>query len=72
MKKPVYKLPKELVGSKCTALVRITGEDCSCLLDTGSQVTTVPKSFYKQNFSGQDIKPLNDLLEVQLDNQSPI
>lgn len=64
MKKPVNILPKGLVGSKCTALVRIAGKDCCCLLDTGSQVTTVPESFYKQNLSSHDIKPLN-LLEVE-------
>lgn len=65
MKKPTYNLPKGLVGSKCTALVKIAGVDYSCLLDTGSQVTTIPESFYKQHLSGQDIKPLNNLLEVE-------
>lgn len=65
IKKPVYKLPKGLVGSKCTAQVRIADENCSCLLDTGSQVTTVPESFYKQKLSSHDIKSLNNLLEVE-------
>lgn len=60
-----FKLPKGLVGTKSTAKVHIKGEEVSCLLDTGSQVTTVPRSFYEQHFPEQDIKPLHDLLEVE-------
>lgn len=52
---PTYTLPKGLVGSKCTALVKIAGSDCNCILDSGSQVTTVSETFYKQNFLDQDI-----------------
>lgn len=37
----------------------------TCLLDTGSQVTTIPQSFYERHLSGQEIKPLHDLLEVE-------
>lgn len=37
-----FRLPKGLVGTKSTAKVNIEGEEVSCLLDTGSQVTTVP------------------------------
>lgn len=44
----------------------IAEKDYNCLLDTGSQVTTVPNSFYKQNLS--HFKPLNDLLEVEAAN----
>lgn len=36
-----------------------------CLLDTGSQVTTVPLSFYENNLKEQQIWPLDDLLEVE-------
>lgn len=43
----------------------VRGEEVNCLLDSGSQVTTVPESFYKQHFSEQEIKPLHDLLEVE-------
>ncbi|KAJ8279372.1 hypothetical protein COCON_G00064380 [Conger conger] len=62
---PVVKLPKGLVGSKCTAVVNIAGVESNCLLDTGSQVTTIPVSFYNQNLSDQQVKPLNKLLEVE-------
>jgi len=59
LKKIACKLPKGLIGAKC-----IAGE-CNCLLDTGSQVTTVPESFYKQNLPSRDIKALHGLLEVE-------
>lgn len=36
-----YSLPKGLVGSKCTAMVNISDVNVNCLLDSGSQVTTV-------------------------------
>lgn len=54
-----------LIGSKCTALVKIAEQQCSCLLDTGSQVTTIPISVYNKTLSDQPIKPLRDLLHVE-------
>ncbi|KAG1946284.1 interleukin-1 receptor accessory protein-like 1-A [Pimephales promelas] len=50
---------------KSTGQVTIQGKQFSCLLDTGSQVTTVTKSFYDENLPEQQIKPLYDLLEVE-------
>ena len=43
----------------------IKGTRFNCLLDTGSQVTTVPHSFYCSYLSNQGIKPLIDILEVE-------
>lgn len=43
----------------------IGDKDCSCLLDSGSQVTTIPNSFYLQNLSHLPLNFLNDLLEVE-------
>lgn len=60
-----FSLPKGLVGSKCTALVSIAGVNVNCLLDSGSQVSTVSESFYRQNFPDQSLKPLYNLLEVE-------
>lgn len=57
-RKPI-KLPHELVGTKTTAQVTIEGKDTNCLLDTGSQVTTVPQSFYEQHLSDLTIHPLD-------------
>lgn len=58
-------LPKGLIGAKCTAQVTIGDKDCSCLLDSGSQVTTIPYSFYLENLSHLPMNSLNDLLEVE-------
>lgn len=58
-------LPEGLIGTKCTAQILIDGIPITCLLDTGSQVTTIPESFYKTHLSNHHLKPLNDLLEVE-------
>lgn len=58
-------LPKGLVGVKCTAEVMIGDKKVNCLLDTGSQVTTVPQSFYENNLTDSPLKPLGNLLEVE-------
>lgn len=55
----------KLVGERCTAIVNISGVDCSGLLDTGSQVTTVSLSFYNKHLSTQLIEPLEHLIEVK-------
>ncbi len=55
------KLPKGLVGRKCTADVIVSGVNCNCLLDTGSQVTTVSASFYHSNLSEHPIQPIDGL-----------
>lgn len=60
-----FKLPKGLVGTKSTSRVEVEGSPTTSLLDTGSQVTTVPQSFHQQHLSEYEIKPLFDLLEVQ-------
>lgn len=59
------RLPKGLIGTKCTAQVNIAGKPCSCLFETGSQVTTVSWSFYEQHLSEQPVHSLDDLLEVE-------
>lgn len=59
------RLPKGLVGSCCTANIKIAGEEFNCLLDTGSQVTTIPVSFYNQHFTDQPVKPLCELMQVE-------
>ena len=59
-------LPPKLVGTKCTAEVTIEGRKVNCLLDTGSQVTTVPLSFFQTHLSYHSLKSLDDLLDVEL------
>lgn len=60
-----FRLPRELIGTKSTGRVTIKGKVFSCLLDTGSQVTTVTKSYYDQYLSEEQIESLHDLLEVE-------
>lgn len=59
-------LPSKLVGTKCTAQVTVEGHKVDCLLDTGSQVTTIPLSFFQTNLSHNSLKSLDDLLDVEL------
>lgn len=39
----------------------MAGVDCQCLLDTGSQVTTVSSSFYNSSLSEHPIQPIKGL-----------
>lgn len=55
------KLPRGLIGKKCTANITVAGVECSCLLDTGSQVTTVSTSFYNSYLSEHPIQPIEGL-----------
>ncbi len=59
------RLPRGLVGSRCTADIRVMGHNCRCLLDTGLQVTTVPVSFFNRHLHDQLIHPLHDLLHIE-------
>lgn len=63
--RPKKRLPKGLIGSRCTAEVNVAGQTCLCLLDTGSQVTTIPASFYNEHLSDQPINSLNELLHIE-------
>lgn len=65
IKNTSIQFPKGLVGSKCFAVVQIAGQNYHCLLDTGSQVTTIPVSFYNQSLSNCPVKPLYNLLQIE-------
>lgn len=64
-KPPLRSLPKGLVGVNCTARIIISGIEVDCLLDTGSQVITVPQLFYEAHLSDHQLKTLENLLEVE-------
>lgn len=55
------------MGTKCTAQITIEGKEVNCLLETGSQVTTIPLSFYKGHLPHHRLKSLDDLLDVELE-----
>lgn len=61
---PQLSVPRGLFGTRSTGQVKIKGADFHCLFDTGSQVTTVTH-FYNTYLSDHEIKPLNNLLEVE-------
>lgn len=56
-------LPRGLVGTQRLGQDQIKGNHFNFLLFTGSQVTTVPHSFYNTYLSDHEIRPLKDLLE---------
>lgn len=64
---------------KCICLCQVNaklfieGTPVNCLLDTSSQVTTIPLSFYQDHLSSHPLKSLESLLEVdgQMGSQLP-
>ena len=40
-------------------------EKVNCLLDTGSQMTTIPLSLYESQLSDHPLKSVNNLLDVE-------
>nr|XP_055033931.1 uncharacterized protein LOC129422186 [Misgurnus anguillicaudatus] len=54
-------LPKGLVGPTSTVNVKICGQSCEALLDSGSQVTLVFDTWYSQNLPDVPIHPLTGL-----------
>lgn len=54
-----------MVGTKSTGQIIIDGTSFNCLLDTGSQVTTISQSFYNSYLYEHEIQPLNNLLEIE-------
>ena len=55
-----------LVGPAYETPVKINGISSLALLDTGSQVSTVGEDFFKNHLSGVELKPLYDLLRVEV------
>lgn len=62
---PCHELPEGLVGTRCTARIQIERREVNCLLDTGSQVTTIPRSYYERYLSRNPMKSLKHLLEFE-------
>ena len=55
-------LPHGLVGGQPIVNVKLDQVPCSALLDTGSQVTIVSESFYKEHLSHKEVHPIDDLV----------
>lgn len=59
------RLPKGLIGTKCTAQLCIEGMKVIFLLDTGSQVTTIRLYIQKAHLEDHTVMPLKALIEVE-------
>ncbi|KAG1952160.1 paraneoplastic antigen Ma1 [Pimephales promelas] len=54
-------LPEGLVGPALTITMKINGQPCEALLDSGSQVTIIFEPWYSENLSSVPIQPLSGL-----------
>jgi hypothetical protein len=54
-----------LVGPAAEVQISVEGTRCSALVDTGSQITTISETFYKENLSEKPLKSFDFLLEVK-------
>lgn len=61
----INQFPRGLVGDPWESKVWVDGIECCCLIDTGSQVTCVAESFYKQCLQHRGITPMVELLRVE-------
>ena len=55
---------KELIGDATEAVAFVNGHACLALLDTGSQVTSIAKSFYDRHLFNQPIEPIENIVRV--------
>ncbi|KAJ8031683.1 hypothetical protein HOLleu_24949 [Holothuria leucospilota] len=56
---------ERIVGIANESNALVNGKYCVCLVDTGSQVTTISKSFHDLHLSNIPIRPLQDLLHIE-------
>ncbi|CAI5678658.1 unnamed protein product [Oreochromis niloticus] len=54
-------IPKGLIGPSNVEQVRVNGEPCNALLDSGSRVTIIFENWYKEHLSGVPIYPVSGL-----------
>ena len=63
----------KLVGSRCEASVEIEGDRVSCLLDSGSQVSTMSISYFNRHLSDSfSLHPIGKLVTIEAANGLPI
>ena len=63
---------KNIVGQANEAVSIINGCRCKCLIDTGSQVTTLSKSFYDRYLQNVPLCSLDNLIKVEGANGLPV
>ena len=55
----------QLVGPEMESQVSIEGHVCPCLLDTGSQVSTISENFYADKLSHVPLRSIETLLDIR-------
>ncbi len=58
-------VPTGLVGRVNEAQLKVGGVDCIGLVDTGSQVSTVTETFFRERLKNIPLHPLEDVLKVE-------
>ena len=66
-----FDILNRLVGEPNEGVAQIEGKMCKCLLDTGSQITTLSESYYKRYLSHIPLHDIGNLLQVEAANGSP-
>lgn len=59
------RLLQRIVGVANESSALVNGNQCKCLVDTGSQVTTITFSFHSKYLKDVPISPLEDLLSIE-------
>ena len=57
-------IPNNLIGEPALAMVKFDDVPCQCLIDTGSQVSTVSEGFYNTYLSQRELKDIHGLIGV--------
>lgn len=69
--KGTYEISPHMVGEVNEAAILLNGHDTTALLDTGSCVSIVAETFYREHLGNTELKPLQDILHVECaDGQS--
>ena len=62
---PRITLPTNLIGSPNEAIIEVNGLPTAALIDTGSMITTISASYWKQHFSSVELQSCQDLLQIR-------
>lgn len=58
-------IPKGLVGDPCDSEAWLDGVRCSCIIDSGSQVTIISQSFYSRHLSRRPLFSTKTALDIE-------
>ena len=58
------RFPRKLVGKTNESFISFEGKILSCLIDTGSMISTISRSVLQDHFKDLEIHPVTDLLNV--------